>query len=644
MQPGEGYGLRQSHTELNAAYLQRQQDQNERAYHHMQQNQRKMAEIENRQRELEMKQEDQRRKNLGLSNPIVSLGQMPKMDRMRISQDELEDKRQKAKILQPAIFGLLEDSTKPSLQEQQLMKPPSVPMSVSLGSFGLKPEKPEEEKPPERKPKYYDEPHHEEEEEDEEVDAATAEKMRQIAVQNEMLAKHLSQLKQNNQKAAQSDRYRDDMDKLNALEAKLYDYNKHLESVKQMNRMSDDLNRMARNQALAAIKAGQAKKENMALNNALRKRVPETSPDGGDPWARKMIKAMMNNPQQMMPQMPYGGYQMPLPVPSPQPKSRNSSEEREAKKAKKEQDKKIADLNKELQKSKKILEGLKNAPQKEAAPAVPAGLTKEEVAKLIGDALNQQKPEIEKKAKEVGAGPEDIMTLPNGVTLIKPKDPSKPPLFIMPDDPIKKIADQLNKTKSSLSSSTSSISQSVPGKPNPLQQMMLGMLMNQNMRMMMGDDDTRTVSSSKTKSSKQQPIIIHQQPYIPPPAPLPAPVLPPIERPKRIQTPTPPQPAPVAPPQLPPIVPQVIQPQPIVQPIVTPVVQPEPLKRPLSIKSNSSFGAPLAPPVKYPVRFDANPWGLEPPKPSVPLDYNRAPSMRDAEMPSQGNLLLIASE
>ena len=173
---------------------------------------------------------------------------------------------------------------------------------------------------------------------------------------------------------------------------------------------------------------------------------------------------------------------------------------------------KIKKLNEELEKNKQALENLKNS----QAPQINTG----DVQKIIQDALEAQKKQLEDKAKEVGAGPEDIMTLPNGMTIIKPKDPTKPPIFVMPDDQQKMIRDKLNITKCSLSS-TSSISQSLPPKPNPMQQMMLGMLMQKNMRMMMGQDDESSKSSksksySSTKSMSRMPMNYNPYQQYPP--------------------------------------------------------------------------------------------------------------------------------
>ena len=200
------------------------------------------------------------------------------------------------------------------------------------------------------------------------------------------------------------------------------------------------------------------------------------------------------------------------------PKKRTGSSEQTADtRAKKKTDKQIRKLNEELEQNKKALEELKG---EKSAVNVAANnqMSKEEVQKIIDETVGKMKPEIEKRAREAGAGPGDIVTLPNGVTIIKPRDPSKPPIFVMPDEPGKELRHRLNRSSSSLSSSVTSLAESGLEKPNPMMQMMLGMLMNKNMQLLLGADEQSSSSGTSKSTLHNVPIVINQ-PYYPPQQP-----------------------------------------------------------------------------------------------------------------------------
>ena len=295
------------------------------------------------------------------------------------------------------------------------------------------------------KMKYYDD-----EENEEEIDFETQKKMEEIRKQNENIKLHLESVRKEKTNKGKASKFKDELEKLNALESKMYDYNKHLENAKNMNRIGDDLTRMARNQALASIKAGQMRKDNMV------KMAMDQASGGKDPWARKMLMRMMQ--AQMAGGM--AGNSMVQQFQGSQTGKKikdnsDSSSESSGKRSKKT-NKKIKKMNEELEKNKQLLEELRGDKMEKGIGQNQ--MSKDEIQKIIDETVNKMKPEIQKKAKEVGAGPDDIVTLPNGVTIIKPKDPSKPPIFIMPEEPGKEIRKRMNRTGSSLSSSVSSIS------------------------------------------------------------------------------------------------------------------------------------------------------------------------------------------
>ena len=60
--------------------------------------------------------------------------------------------------------------------------------------------------------------------------------------------------------------------------------------MKNMNRLGDDMNRMARNNALAAIKAGQVRKDN-AIRDLIQPRMVDMGM--GDPDTKKLLKQLM---------------------------------------------------------------------------------------------------------------------------------------------------------------------------------------------------------------------------------------------------------------------------------------------------------------------------------------------------------------
>ena len=80
--------------------------------------------------------------------------------------------------------------------------------------------------------------------------------MEEVAKQNQALQKYIMEMKQKNNDSKQASKLKSEVERLNALEAKMFDYNRHVESMTNLNRLGDDMNRMARNNALAAIKAG----------------------------------------------------------------------------------------------------------------------------------------------------------------------------------------------------------------------------------------------------------------------------------------------------------------------------------------------------------------------------------------------------
>lgn len=658
---GNDYATRplypQSTQDYVEAMSQQQRDRMELQRHL---NQAKTAEIERKQKELEQRQLNREVEAYGFAKSAKPgmYGQSPSASKHFDNQSkhmgsstrvnlndnsntakDLRDSEHfvKGKIKKPAIFALLDD---PKQEE-----PPKLNETRHTFAFGN--QFPQEEKssvkpPP---PPSIPEPEYIEEEDD----GLTPEEMaraQEIMQQNQAIAEHIKKLREQNSNQAKAGRFKDELEKLGALESKLHDYNKHFDSMKNMNRIGDDLNRLARNQALNAIRQGQQRKDNL-IKDALMP-VLQKPKETKDPWARKMIQAMMANPAMMQNPLAAQMMMQQMAQPSPSKKSKKNrseddSEESETssqkRRKKKKENKKIKELNDELEKNKKAIEDMKN-------PNKQPQFSKDDIDKLIADAVQKNKDEIEAKAKEVGAGPGDVVTLPNGVSVIKPKDPSKPPLFIMPDLTKQKMLEELKKTKSSLSS-TSSISETVSAKPDPMQQMMLGMLMSQNMKMMMGDDSSVSSKSSKARSrsgySQQPPIIINPPQYYPP-----QPSLPPIQQPRRqepsrVQSVKPTQmPPPAQLPSLPPIqpviAPQVQQPMPPSNPFTNPapISQPSPIHKSPSIRSVSTLGAPVMAPVKLPHIPDYNPWGLDAPKPAAQLSDSRAPSFRDMEIPSQG--------
>ena len=621
------------HAEQIAERMAREREQQLRAQEHQRLVAQQMAANEQRQREADQRQRDLYLRNAAIMNPGLAASQnysahtLASGRERKFSPEEQEKHLERNQMNKPAIVNLMRDffdeRTKP-VEE----------MAETHHSFAKKPEPEIARAAPPPKRQY------ESDEEDEEI----IQKAEAIRKQNEALKGYLQKVRGQNAAQNQAIKFQSEQERLNALEAKMYDYNKHLESVKGLNRLGDDLNRMARNQALASIKAGQARKdaEARAIMQQLLDNKKEKGGSGKDPWARKMIEAMMAN-QQAGPNPGFNPalFSQPM-VPSPQRERSIDSEQ------KRKQDKRIKKLNDELEKKNKMLDNLKQD-QPKATEKDKDLMNKDEVAKAIDQALKKQAEEIEKKAREVGAGPEDILTLPNGVSVIRPKDKTKPPIFIMPDEPMvnKKEKDkQLEKTKSSFSS-TSSISEVLPPKPNPIQQMMLGMLMSQNMRMMMGDDESsrRSRKSRKSVSSSQSesrlpPIIINPppiyQPYPPPQErqqPLPRidsakPKKPKVPKTQSMTTLPTAQPVQTI---------QTIQPAPIaptVQPTVLPPVLPN---RPPSAKSVSTDGQAIQPPIKINRLNDYNSWNIEPPKPAAIVDISRSPSLRDNTAPPQSN-------
>lgn len=586
-------------------YDQKVKQQTGRYHQHLDDVNAKTLAIEAKQRQAELNQKAKYLENVAKSNPVLGQSHTQSMKTQASMAEAHKDvaiHRERGKLLRPDIYNINDDPF-----EEFSEKLPPEPARIEVVQR------------PQERPVVVKEESSSSDDEDE------IEQMNKVSQQNEAIKNMLSKLKQQRVSKEEAGKYQAEMEKLNALEAKLYDYNRHVESMKGLSRLGDDMNRMARNQALAAIKAGQARKD--AEMRDLLKQLAPTSKNSAnrDPWARKMIQAMMANNQPQARNIDPTFFNQPAFL---KPEKSVDSEE------KLKQDKKIKKLNAELEKNKKALEKLqKNEKSVEKAPEKPEGLlNKEEVAKAIDDALKKQAEDIEKKAREAGAGPEDVVTLPNGISIIKPKDKSKPPIFVMPPPEIENVKKNMQKTKSSISS-TSSISETMAPKPNPLQQMMLGMLMSQNMKMMMGDDQS---SASKTESrksyssshSKLPPLIINPPVYYPPHPPPVSQSLPKVQKikpkpkPAKKEVEMKPQPSHS----------QLIAPVPI--PTTLPPIQPT---RPASVKSESTNGQAIQPPVKIPVTANYSSWNLEGPRPAANIDLESSPSFRDAHVPSQGS-------
>lgn len=623
-----------------AEHQHRERGQAQRAHAHQAAVDAQTALLLERQRQAEQRQKAALLANAAAMNPGLQQARLPERAVRRPSPEQAEQHEARAHMQRPALVNAMRDW----LDEDK----PVEPSLVTRESFGRKATPQVVEVVQVRPP-----PAEADSDEEHELE----ERQEAVRRQNEAIRAQLDKLKSQQLAQSQAAKFQSEVDKLNALEAKLFDYGRHVESVKALSRLGDDLGRMARAQALASIKAGQMRKD--AEARALMKALAEQKQDRGsgkDPWARKMIQALAKQQQQPgMPAMNPAFFSPPV-MPSPKvERSVDSAEQRR-------QEKRIKKLNAELEKKNKMLDNLKQKDDDKPKEDKDKGLmNKDEVAAAIEQALKKQADELEKKAKEVGAGPEDIVTLPNGVSVIRPKDKTKPPIFVMPDDPVQKLKEKMEKTKSSFSSS-SSVSESIPPKPNPLQQMMLGMLMSQNMRMMMGDDESSAPSrksrrSRKSTSSSQShlpPIIINPPPVYQPPAPMPVMPTRPLPhidsaKPKRqkaqVQSmgnlpavqPQEPTPRPV-------LVQPYVQPiaQPYVQPVAQPVAQPYvqlPPVRPQTGNSESVDGQPLQPPVRMGRLADVNPWNIEPPKPSQQVDISRSPSLRDQQAPPQCRLV-----
>lgn len=602
----------------------RSKQQVERYQRHQADNEQHMRELAERQKIAEDRQKQAMLRNATMMNPGLGKSQSVVTAAHTAHTAEpakdTEVHRQRGKVLRPDVFNLNADDDLPIEEPEVIERPRSI--VIRQKSASVKPKEPSS-----------DSDDGQEEEE--------AERLRK---QNETIKQYIEKLRSEKASKQEANKYQTELERLNQLEGKLYDYNRHMESVKGLNRLGDDLNRIARSQALAAIKSGQVRKD-AEMRDILKQFTEGSKPKNNkDPWARKMIQALAS--QQMPQQQPMRQLDPSMFArPSPSPKKEGSIDSEKQKK----QEKKIKKLNEELEKNKKALEAANKDPVQNQGL-----MSKDEVAKAINEALEKQKAEheaeVEKKAREVGAGPEDVVTLPNGVSVIRPKDKTKPPIFIMPDDNVEKLKKKMTQTKSSMSS-TSSISETIAPKPNPLQQMMLGMLMAQNMKMMMGDEKS-SVSSVKSKrsisssQSRLPPLIINPPMYMPPPQPIyqqlppqqkqfmPSESLPKVGKKKptvvkrsddiqsQIQQPLP---------QVQRQIPQVQQQFPQVQPV-----------RPSSVRSESTNGQPVQPPVKSMGVYNFNAQNLDGPRPAANIDIDRSPSLRDQQMQSQSTLSVIS--
>lgn len=501
------------------SFAERQQTQMQRQALAEQANRQKMYVLERKQREAEQlqKQAEQvnRAKGLGmraqpeprlfdpmglqnLSQPAQRYGKNGK-----IKNEDIDTHLSRSKLMRPAIFGILDEFGNPiddgseldklaQSQSTMIEAPPSARMSKKSSAMKSKKSS--------RKPDYSDD------EIDEKGFNQFDPRAEEIRKQNEAIRQHLERIKKQNDMPAKASKFKDELEKLNSLEGRMYDFNRHLDQMHHLNRLGDDLNRMARNQALSTIKTGQIRKDK-AIQDAVDAITGEKRKRRKDKKSKKR------------------GYESTYD---------EDTEDYERKKRKKN---KIKRLNEELALAK--AQANNNQPM----------MNKNEVEKLVEDALLKNKTDIEKMAEEMGANAEDVVTLPNGVTMIKSRDPTKPPMYVMPENPSDAIRKAFRKSNQSVSS-TSSISESMPEKPNPLQQMMLGMLMQKNMQMMLGGDQSSqsSYSSRRNKHSKRSPpIIIPQQPMFPP-----------ISQPRRVSA-TPVQAAPVVAqtPALPPMQPAV---------------------------------------------------------------------------------------
>ena len=602
-------------------FAQRQYIQKNAYDQQMTANLRKKRDLEERQRIVEEYQKEREKQNQELMRKGSGFGgkfQQPEDDGKSpyigpkgsmYDPDEGFKHKQRLKLLKPGISAIFDESG-------HLIQPKDS-MEETRGTFNFGKKEVPEQVEVQPKLKYYEE---KEEEPEEELDYQTQLRMEEVAKQNEAIKKHLEQLRRDKMSSKKANKFKEELERLNALESKMYDYNRNLDNVKQMNRIGDELTRQARNQALAAIKAGQMRKDNFV------KMALESKNTGKDPWARKMVQKMFEA------QMMGAGQQNPFALQQLQgqvsaKRIASSSEQSSDKKGKKKADKKIQKLNEELEQNRKAIEELKG--EKGALNlAANNQLSKDEVQKIIDETVNKMKPDIEKRAREAGAGPGDIVTLPNGVTIIKPRDPTKPPIFVMPDEPGKDLRNRLNRSTSSLSSSLGSLAESSLEKPNPMMQMMLGMLMNKNMQLLMGGEEQSSSSSSSKSTLHNVPIVINQPYY--PPQPQPQAPLPPIARP-RTAKPPPQEPQKPSDP-LPPVMLDKAVGQ-----SVRSVDPPKKLPSIRSIASESALGKPVPPPLKLPHIGETNEWGMAAPKPPLALDPPSYSSVRDEMIASQVN-------
>ncbi len=600
-------------------FAQRQYIQKNAYDQQMTANLKKKRELEEKQRIVEEYQKERERQNQELMRKGAGFGgklQTPQEDGKSpyigpkgsmFDPEEGFKHKQRLKLLKPGISVIFDDFGNPIQPKDTLEE--------TRGTFAFGKKLAPQEVDAQPKLKYYEESGDEEEPP---LDYQTQLRMEEVAKQNEAIKRHLEQLRRDKVHSKKANKFKDELERLNALESKMYDYNRNLDNVKQMNRIGDELTRQARNQALAAIKAGQMRKDNLV------KMAIDSKTTGKDPWARKMLQKMFEA------QLMGVGHQNPLMQQQLQtqvsPNKNGSSDQTTDTRAKKKTDKQIRKLNEELDQNKKALEELKG---EKAAVNLAANnqMSKDEVQKIIDETVGKMKPEIEKRAREAGAGPGDIVTLPNGVTIIKPRDPTKPPIFVMPDEPGKELRHRLNKSSSSLSSSVTSLTESSLEKPNPMMQMMLGMLMNKNMQLLMGTDDQSSSSGTSKSTLHNVPIVINQ-PYYPPQQPAP---LPPIARPKSVRS-QPPLKKPTQKEPLPPI---------MVDKAVGQTDRPKDLpQKPPSVRSivsESVLGNPVLPPLKMPHFNQANDWGMDAPKPPLALDPPSYSSIRDEMIASQVN-------
>lgn len=607
---GDYYNMRPSYSSKDLErqrkldeIAQKQAHQNQLLYQRNQENQRRMEELQVKQELLDGKAKEFLKMNRSKLNQMAISGS-PSLRNSQVSEDSFAHHQNKGKKEKPAVFAMFNESEK---QPKEPTKELSIPQIM---------DEPIESGRTVKKEMSYKAPP--------DLDAQR-EQMEIIERNNRMMMEFMSELKRSKNDAVQKKAYQEEIAQLNELEQKVYDYEKHLDSVKKLNRVGDDLNKVAREKALSAIKNAHLSKQ-IQKDPVLAQKMRAANgmvPQGGlvqDDFARKMLMLMMAQNMKQQEQLRFAqGPPMMIPVEGNKRKEDSSlyedlKEEKRKLEKEREKDKKKADREAKLAKLKNKAElSEKEAFEKQKLQAEQdlaeqkhqLELEKMRAKEALLLQQLEQKNADQENIKAVTKPTDQLLVLPNGVTLIRPTDPNEAPMFVMPspspDRNLEVLRQKANATLSSLSSS------SLTHDPvNPLQQMMLGMMMMQNIKML--QDDQKSVSTSK--SSIQQPPIVYLPPNM---AQYNQSLLPVVKQRKSSRSvKSIKQTVPEAP----------KQPDPVFFPVVN-------KSTPGSVKSTSTLGVPVNPPVRLPELPERSHSIGNFPKPMNRIEKERAPSIRD---------------